>query len=129
VLYIDEVGALSPQTTYAPDVMYAVITRGRSAGVGVVAASQRPRMIPKILITESEHKVRFRLQSTSDREYMVDEAGMGEAVAEPVPREHPHGFWYQHISWYDPIYVRELPDVGGGDGWGEFHEEVQREAA
>lgn len=66
ILYIDEVAGLSKVYPPLPELAWAVKT-GRERGVGVWAGSQRPKMIPSDLYTESEHFFIFDLQFASDR--------------------------------------------------------------
>lgn len=123
-VYIDEVYSLAPQGTWAPPVMQAIWTRGRELGIGAFAASQRPRWVPKFILSEAEHFFAFRLLLRADREYMAE--FMGEQVALEIPREHEHGFWYMHVRDYDPLYVERL-DIPQGPGLGEFEVEVAQE--
>lgn len=122
MLYIDEASQIAQGANPSPW-LNSVWTRGREFGVGAIAASQRPRQIPRILISEAEHVLIFRLNLQGDRDYMAEMVGETGRVwpwedpdeaevrstREALPYDEPHGFWYMNMASDAPIYVPGLP--------------------
>lgn len=80
ILYVDE-GMHVTTPTRAPDMLHALATRGRERGAGLWLASQRPKQIPMILLSEANHFFVFSLRLEADRK-RIDE------VSEfPITRE------------------------------------------
>lgn len=104
VVYIDEAYGVVPPGTRAPDALWALYTRGRSRGLGVWASTQRPRFIPRFMLSEAEWFFVFALNLTDDREYLA--RIVHPAVIRPV--RDVHGFYYFHINWPKPRYSRQL---------------------
>ncbi len=103
-LYIDEgYGVVSG--SQPGEWLQAVWTRGREFEITAIAATQRPRRIPLILLSEAEHFFVFRLLLEADREYMADI--IGPDVAERMPDE--HGFYYFHANQERPVYIPSVP--------------------
>jgi len=53
----------------------AIMTRGRSRGVGITNVSQRPKKIPMEVISEAEHLFAFRLNLSDDRDRIGEVVG------------------------------------------------------
>jgi len=118
VLYIDEAYLLTEGNRYPQSLMF-IWTTGRERDIGAFSVSQRPRHIPKYLISEAEHFFVFRLLIEEDRKYV---AGFTHAaMVAPIPRDDSHGFWYMSLEMLEPIYVSQLPS-DHGDEWGELAE-------
>ncbi len=65
-LYIDEayalLGGINPSFY-----LQAILSRGRERGISTIIATQRPKRIPLITLSESEHVFLFRLNMVEDR--------------------------------------------------------------
>lgn len=125
VVYIDEVYLLSrgEGTGGYPIALRDIWTQGAGQGIGGFAVSQRPRFVPKYLLSEAEHAFLFRLVLPADREAVAE--WTHERLAQPIPRHDRHGFWYMSIDRDEPIYIPRL-HTGRGEGWGQLsgmHEE------
>lgn len=65
-VYVDEVFAV----THGQDLPFyykGCLTRGREKGVEVYSATQRPKDIPQVILSESEHYYVFKLRLEQDR--------------------------------------------------------------
>jgi hypothetical protein len=78
-LYVDETAAITEGNTY-PYYYGAILMRGRELNVELWSATQRPKDIPQIVLSESEHVYCFRLRLEQDREKIERLAG--------IPREY-----------------------------------------
>lgn len=79
----------------------SVITSGN---IGVVACTQRPSRIPKLMMTEADNIFVFRLQDPDDRDNIAGYLGM-----KSLPQvADEHGFYYYNRSMSEPVYVPEL---------------------
>lgn len=72
VLYVDEAYLATNGGKTMPLYYLACLAQGRSRGIGVITATQRPNRIPQIILSECEHWFVFRLNSPNDR-YTVTE--------------------------------------------------------
>ena len=79
MLYVDEVYAYATGT-YVPEGLFACITRGRSRGVGGIFATQRPALIPLVILSESDVAYVFRLRLDQDRKRIRDTFGVSEGA-------------------------------------------------
>lgn len=104
VIYIDEMFAIVPPGSRAPEYMQACYTRGREFGIGVWSSTQRPASIPLIAISEAEHFFMFRLTLFEDRKRMSE--FMSPAVLRPIKDR--HGFYYINATGEEVSYVRSL---------------------
>lgn len=103
VLYIDEAYGVN-RGSNAGEWLEAIWTRGREFEITAIAATQRPRNIPLILMTEAEHFFVFELRNQDDRDHV---AGYTDpAVKVKVPD--PHGFYYYQAG-KQIKYYRSLP--------------------
>lgn len=104
VVYIDEAYGVAPPNVGASDALWALYTRGRARGIGMWASTQRPRFIPRFMLSESEWFFVFQLQLADDRDYIARITHA--ALRRRVPDR--HGFYYYNIHWDKPHYTREL---------------------
>jgi len=74
-VYIDEAYALLGGTNPSFH-LQAILSRGRERGISAVVATQRPRRIPILLLSESEHFYVFRLNHSSDRAVVTEITGI-----------------------------------------------------
>ncbi len=104
IIYLDEVTALIPPRSEPEQVFTDIWTRGRSRNIGAWSTSQRPKSVPLVFMSESEHYFMFRLNLEDDRKRMKE--FMGEQVLTPIPDS--HGFYYYNIFSNKVIYRKKL---------------------
>lgn len=100
-LYIDEL-FLPPAIvgdTFPPH-FGANFTRGRELGIEVWTASQRPKRIPQVALSESEHAYIFHLKMPQDRDRVQEFTGIEAARIQQLPK-------------YDFLYSRQDAGVQG----------------
>lgn len=110
VLYIDEAYGVN-RGTNAGEWLEAIWTRGREFEITGIAATQRPRNIPVILLSEAEHFFIFELRNPDDRDHVA--AYVDPVIKTKVPD--PHGFYYyqagkKHVKYYPSLprkYIQE----------------------
>lgn len=102
-LYIDEVYGVV-QGRNPTDSLRAVITRGRELGIGVWSATQRPKDIPLVIVSESDWFFMFQLRVEGDRKRMA------EFMA---PIDGGGGYEYG----VDEIHLREHNVIAFNDSW------------
>lgn len=78
-----------------------IMQRGRELGVGIFNSTQRPKSIPLMTLSESEHTFCFRLKLDDDRKRVAE--FMGQDILKI--RLKGHGFFYMHESHEKPILV------------------------
>jgi DNA helicase HerA-like ATPase len=85
-----------------------LITAGRSRGLGVWVATQRPTWVPLFILSEAEWFLQFRLQLPEDR------ARMAQIIGEEVRERtlHHHQFWLYNQDWEAPVWKRRI-EIGG----------------
>jgi DNA helicase HerA-like ATPase len=80
-VYVDETTAITNGNTY-PYHYGGCFVRGRELGIEVWSATQRPKDIPQIVLSESEHSYCFRLRLDQDRERVEQTTGISrDAIA------------------------------------------------
>lgn len=103
-VYIDEVYGVVEPGRKPPALFTALYTRGREAGIGVFAATQRPAWVPLFVLSEANWLFVFRLSLEDDRKRMMqfgDDTGM---LGRPI--RDPHGFYTYNPNWNGPpIYT------------------------
>jgi hypothetical protein len=109
ILYVDEqadffevmrLGGIFQQTARS----------GRERNITYVAATQRPRFIPKVLLTEVSRIYLFELEYSKDRDHMA-EVGIPKELA-IKPEEHSFLYWDKALKQKAPsglIYQLDLP--------------------
>lgn len=100
-LYIDEL-FLPPAIAgdVFPPHFGACYTRGRELGVEVWASSQRPKRIPQVALSESEHTFAFKLKLEQDRDRVQELTGIPSERIAALPK-------------FDFLYSRQDADVIG----------------
>lgn len=124
VVYIDEIYLLAEGNKY-PQALKFIWTTGRERDIGAFSISQRPRYIPKYLISEAEHFFVFRLLLEDDRKFVASFTHAD--MANPIPRGDEHGFYYMSLDSYEPKYVSKMR-TEHGDEWGEMAEMEREES-
>lgn len=102
VVYIDELTRMSTRTRTIP-ILADFVRLGRQIGMGAWYASQRPKDIPSLFLTEAEHWFVFDLRNDADRDKCV--GFLGGAVAGRIYEK--YGFFYSNPELPDPIFVHQ----------------------
>lgn len=102
VVYIDELTALSTPRRTIP-ILADFVRLGRQVGMGCWYASQRPKDVPSLFLSEAEHWTVFDLRYAADRDKCV--GFLGENVAGRVSE--PFAFWYSNPTEPDAFLVHQ----------------------
>lgn len=92
--YIDELTSIAQGDEY-PEHYGACLVRGRELGVEVWSATQRPKNIPQIALSEAEHTYAFRLQLPQDRERVEQLTGIPRDMVQSLAKR---DFIYKKID-------------------------------
>lgn len=101
-LYVDEAYAILGGTNPSFH-LQACITRGRERGISTLIATQRPKRIPLIFLSESEHVYIFRLQLMGDRQTVRELTGL--SIEEQMDLKQ-YEFYYFNV--FSGLYNRKL---------------------
>lgn len=94
-LYVDEATALQGGTNPSFH-LQACIARGRERGISTMIATQRPKRVPLILFSESEHFFVFRLNLMEDRMRVYEMTGIDPL--EQTTLENFEFFYYSALT-------------------------------
>lgn len=98
IIYVDEVAYFTekpPEGLNMGPLMGQMLATGRSSGLSVFGATQRPRRVPVSLWTESTWLFAFRLRDREDIRRVAD-FGERETLFEVVPQLQKHEFLMIH---------------------------------
>jgi ABC-type oligopeptide transport system ATPase subunit len=84
-LYVDEVYAVSYRNEIPPH-YHSILTRGRERGNGLLSATQRPMLIPTVIMSESENWYIFRLNMEGDRRKIEQSIGLSQEQISTLPK-------------------------------------------
>ncbi len=96
-LYVDEAYALLGGTNPS-FFLQAVLSRGRERGISAMIATQRPKRIPLITLSESENIYIFRLNLPGDREAVEEITGI-DRVDQSTLRNYEF-FYFNALTGY-----------------------------
>lgn len=102
VVIIDEVYAVYGGSLASSRNLRALLTRGRSMGIAVYAATQRPRNLPLEILTESEHRFVFRLDLVDDRRRAYETTAREEFNL-PVPQQYSFRYHNSEMDANEPL--------------------------
>jgi len=102
VVYIDELTRLSTPRRTLP-VLADFVRLGRQAGYGTWYASQRPKDVPSLFLSEAEHWFVFDLRYVADRDKAV--GFLGENVSQRITE--PYAFYYSNPNEPDAFLVHQ----------------------
>lgn len=108
-VYIDELTAVTKSALSYPMWLRAIYVQGRSMGIGILAATQRPTLIPLFCLSEAQKFWSFYLLLQNDRRRMAE--WMGEIV-ETEPQER-YGFYYKNTLTRERTREYVLKLTGG----------------
>lgn len=92
-IYCDELATLAEMFPISVGMLQDIARTGRERHVAVWTATQRPRGIPRVFLTEAEAVFMFDIRSGEDRQYMSQ--FIGEEALEQIER---YTFWYSHTD-------------------------------
>lgn len=112
VCYIDELYSFH-NNARAGKGLIALLTRGRSRGITTIMSTQRPAMISRFAITESQKVYAFRLGDKQDRKRLSDVIPNFDDL--PLPPK--HGFYFYESGedapeLYKPIKLDAALNTG-----------------
>jgi hypothetical protein len=102
VVYIDELTSVTTPRK-APRVLATLVRLGRQRGFGVWFGSQRPKDVPSLFFTESEHWCVFDLLTKDDRDKVA--GYMGDKVKDRITEN--YAFWYMAPDRHEPLLVHQ----------------------
>jgi hypothetical protein len=102
VVYIDEMLLVAPNGRPFKELtrLYQI---GREMGIGVQAATQRPRNVPQVMFSEAEWLFLFRVSKKEDRKMVADFGDEDETMLNPIRDR--HGFYTYNQTWRHPRYT------------------------
>lgn len=103
VCYVDEVLAICKNTQNIPFWYRALLTRGRSRGVGCFNATQAPVYVPHWILSQSEHYYIFQMRLETDREKVEKITGISRKDLKSLKG---HQFYYADDSEYFPKKIK-----------------------
>jgi hypothetical protein len=109
IVYQDEIMSVSDNSTYVPMYAKAILTRGRERKTSMWGATQRPKTIPLVYMSEATHFFIFKLQLDADRK-RVQEIIPHDEILVDIPKRQ---FWYFNTEMDKPVLARLVPKEGG----------------
>lgn len=103
IVDIDEIMALTEMSgsNYIPRYAKAILTRGRERNTALWGATQRPKTIPLVYMSEATHFFVFSLKLEADRKRIQEIIPYPEIMEEI--QKHTHQFWYYNDRMDKPI--------------------------
>jgi energy-coupling factor transporter ATP-binding protein EcfA2 len=101
LVFVDELAQVCDSPTDILPNWKNIMQRGRELNVGIFNATQRPRGVPKMALSECEHTFCFRLKLEDDRKHVAE--FMGKEIVDVQLKG--HGFFYMHESYDRAIQV------------------------
>jgi len=95
-VYVDEVYSVT-RNQELPPYYKAGLTRGRKIRLEVWSATQRPKLIPQFLMSESKHQYIFYHQMLQDKEKLANTFGISEDLLDSLSFEN-HEFVYANLN-------------------------------
>lgn len=108
ICYIDEIMALSDNPTYIPIYAKAILTRGRERNTAIWGATQRPKTIPLVYMSEATHLFIFRLNLEADKKRVMEIIPYDEIMQNIEKRQ----FWYYNIEMDKPVLSKLVERKG-----------------
>lgn len=78
-IYVDETPSIATASS-KPSNFLGLLQRGRERGISVLAGTQRPIDVPKVIFTESKHFYIFRTADDSDRRKISSNIGVEPGI-------------------------------------------------
>jgi hypothetical protein len=93
-LYVDEVYSVTKRNEI-PQYYHAILTRGREYNIRTISSSQRPSLIPQVILSETDHAYIFRLLLLPDRKKIKSMFPLSDKQLEKINK---HAFWYANAE-------------------------------
>lgn len=103
VSYVDEVLAICKNSQDMPFWFRAILTRGRSRGVGSFNSTQAPVYVPHWILSQAEHYFVFRMKLETDREKVEKITGIPRELLSGLQN---HQFYYADDMEYYPRKIK-----------------------
>jgi len=95
LVLVDELSSVAPNRERYPDGLAMLLKQGRGKGISLVALTQNAVNIPRDVMAQTTHLVRFRLQNDADARRVDSLLWRAGRVREP---EAAHGFHYKRLD-------------------------------
>jgi hypothetical protein len=103
VCYVDEVLAVCKNSQDIPFSYRAILTRGRSRGIGSFNSTQAPVFVPHWILSQAEYYFVFKMKLEGDREKVEKITGIPRAELNALKN---HEFYYADDSDYYPRKIK-----------------------
>lgn len=103
ISYVDEVFAICKNSQNIPFWFRAILTRGRSRGIGSFNATQAPVFVPHFILSQSEHYYVFRTKLRGDRDKIEQITGIPYHMQNDLLN---HEFYYANDNDYFPKKIK-----------------------
>jgi len=105
IVYVDEIMSISDNASYIPKFAKAILTRGRERNTALWGATQRPKTIPLVYMSEATHFFIFKLNLEADRKRVMEIIPHNEIMQDISKRE----FWYFNTEMNKPRLAKLVP--------------------
>lgn len=95
LVLVDELSSVAPNRERFPDGLAMLLKQGRGKGISLVALTQNAVNIPRDVLGQTSHLVRFRLQTDTDARRVDALLWRDSRIREP---EAAHGFHYKRLD-------------------------------
>lgn len=95
LVMIDELSSVAPNRERYPDGLAMLLKQGRGKGISLVSLTQNAVNIPRDVLGQTTHLVRFRLQTDTDARRVDPLLWRDSHIREP---EAAHGFHYKRLD-------------------------------
>ena len=107
-LVVDEAYLATLGGRWLPPFYQACLAQGRSLGIGVISATQRPYYIPQTILTEAEHWFIFKLRAPQDVHAVAQWTGLEPRRIKALEKHEwyyvgDHGLSGPHILTLDHV--------------------------
>lgn len=98
-VWVDELKDVCPNPTTIPKYLKAHYTKGRFFNSTVWGASQEPRHLPSVCMSQATHLIAFDLPRVEDRKRLADNTGTNDFLQ----LLNKHEFWYFRRGWRSAV--------------------------
>ncbi len=109
-VYVDEVGQVCNRGEI-PRFYHALLTRGREFNISTFSSTQRPKQIPMVVLSESEHYYVFQLRLRDDRKRVTEIIPVSEFGIRGLQG---HNFLYSRAD-SDTVVTMKLAQASAGE--------------
>ncbi len=102
IVWIDELMSIS-NTSYIPQYLKAILTRGRERNTSAWCLTQRPKTVPLVTMSEATHFFVFSLNLETDRQRVNEFIGTKDII-DIIPKKYE--FWYYNVEAEKPVLAK-----------------------